>query len=154
MLLVDVHLLFDLSNQILLKMLRFSFIVDVEYDKLTIFCSNCKMTGHDLSNCRRLQQDAKVNSHGEKIVGVKIQFIVLRCLVPPRWEWNLSMFSFKTWGVFYGAYCGVYCGPCGRACGEAYAYGGFYVPMVDSVVDPVGDPVLEPMVQSIMVHSL
>jgi len=72
--LVDVNLLYDLPNQILVERLRSTFIVDVKYEKLSLFCSNCKMIGHDLSNCRWLQQDVNVTSGGEKIVGTKIQF--------------------------------------------------------------------------------
>jgi len=30
------------------------FIADVKYEKLPLFCLNCKIIGHDLSSCRRL----------------------------------------------------------------------------------------------------
>jgi len=53
--LVDIDLLSNLPNQILVERPRFAFNVDVEYEKLSIFCSNCKMIGHDLSNCKQLQ---------------------------------------------------------------------------------------------------
>jgi len=45
----------------------------VEYEKLPLFYSSCKIIGHDLSNCRRLQQDTNVAYGGEKTVGVEIQ---------------------------------------------------------------------------------
>ena len=70
---VDVDLLSNLSNQIFVEKLGFVFIVDVEYEKLPIFCSNCKMIGHDLSNCRCLQQNAKVISSGDKTIDTKRQ---------------------------------------------------------------------------------
>ena len=69
---VDVDFLFDLPNQSLVERLKFVFIANVKYDKLPLFCSNCKMIGYDLSNCRRLQQDANVISGGEKTIGAKI----------------------------------------------------------------------------------
>jgi len=50
----------------------FVFITNVEYEKLLLFCSNCKMIGHGLFNFWRLQYDANVNSDKEKIVGAKI----------------------------------------------------------------------------------
>ena len=54
------------------------FIVDVKYEKLSLFCSNCKMINHDLSNCRRLQQDANVISGGERTVHSKTQHYYLK----------------------------------------------------------------------------
>jgi len=50
--LVDVDLLFVLPNQILVERSRFAFIDDMECEKLPLICSNYKMIGHDLSNCR------------------------------------------------------------------------------------------------------
>jgi len=51
---------------------RFGFIVDLKYEKLHSFCSNCKMISHDLSNCRQLQH-CQCYFWWEKIVGTKIQ---------------------------------------------------------------------------------
>ena len=70
---VNIDLIFDLPNQILVERSRFTFIVDMTYEKLSLFCSNCKIIGHDLSNCRQLEQNANVSSGVEKIVGTKIQ---------------------------------------------------------------------------------
>jgi len=63
----------SLPNQILGEILRFVFIVDVEYEKLTLFCSNCKIIIHELSHCRGLQQNTNVIFGGEKTVKTKIQ---------------------------------------------------------------------------------
>jgi len=71
--LVDVDLLSALPNQIVVERLEFAFIANVEFEKVSPFCSNCKMIGHYLSNYRRLQQNANVISSGEKIVSAKIQ---------------------------------------------------------------------------------
>jgi len=40
--LLDVDLLFDLPNEILVEMLEFAFIANVEYKKLPLFCLNVK----------------------------------------------------------------------------------------------------------------
>jgi len=71
--LVDVDLFYDLPNQIVERP-TFAFIADVEYEKLPLFCSNCKMIGRDLSNYGRLEQDGNVIIGAEKTVGVKIQY--------------------------------------------------------------------------------
>jgi len=51
----------------------FVFIADVEFEKLPLFYTNCKMIGHDLSNSRQLRQDANVIFGREKTVGIKIK---------------------------------------------------------------------------------
>jgi len=58
--LVDVDFLSDLPNQILVKRSGYAFIVDVKYEILPLFCSNCEMIDYDQSNYRRLQQDIMV----------------------------------------------------------------------------------------------
>jgi len=42
------------------------FIVDREYDKFPLFCSNCKMIYHDLFNYRRLKQKLMLILVGRK----------------------------------------------------------------------------------------
>jgi len=49
------------------------FIIDVEFEKLSLFCKICKIIGHYLSNCRRLQQNVNVIFVGKKTIGTKIQ---------------------------------------------------------------------------------
>jgi len=65
--LVDVDLLSDLPNHIMVERSRFVFIADVEYEKLPLFYSNCKIIGHDLYSCRHLQCDPLLFLVGEKI---------------------------------------------------------------------------------------
>jgi len=59
-------------NQILVERSRFAFIIDMKYEKLFLFCSNCKIISHDLSNCWKLQQDANNIFGGKKTIGPKI----------------------------------------------------------------------------------
>jgi len=75
--LVDVDLLSNFSNQILVERRAFAFIVDVEYEKLSLFCSNCKMIDH-LSNCKWLQQNANLISGGKKTIGEKYNNIIVQ----------------------------------------------------------------------------
>jgi len=50
--LINTDFLFDLPNQILVERQEIVF-ADVEYEKLSLFCSNCKMISHNLSNYER-----------------------------------------------------------------------------------------------------
>jgi len=47
---VGIDILFALSNQILMKILDFAFIANIEFDKLPPFFSSCKIIGHGISN--------------------------------------------------------------------------------------------------------
>lgn len=57
---------------------RFAFIVDVEYDKLLLFCSKGKMIGHDLLNYNWLQQDVNVIYGEDKTMAQKYNIIILK----------------------------------------------------------------------------
>jgi len=48
------------------------FIVDVEYEKLSLFCSTCKMINYYLSKYKRLQQDVKDISNEKQTSCIKI----------------------------------------------------------------------------------
>jgi len=50
--LVDIDMLFVLSNQILVKIYDFVFIADIEFEKLSSFCSSCKIIRYDISKYR------------------------------------------------------------------------------------------------------
>jgi len=45
--LIDIDMLSALPNQILVERLGFAFIPNIEFDKLSPFCSSCKMIGYD-----------------------------------------------------------------------------------------------------------
>lgn len=49
------------------------FTTNVEYEIFSLFYYNCKIISHNLSNCKRLQQDANVDSSRRKTIGAKIQ---------------------------------------------------------------------------------
>jgi len=51
--LVDVDMAFDLPNQILVERPRFSFVAYIQCEKLSSFCSVCKLIRHSIFNCRR-----------------------------------------------------------------------------------------------------
>jgi len=68
--LIDVDLLSYFS--------QFMFIVDVKYKDLSLFCSNCKMIGHDLSTCKRLQQDVNVILVERKYLARKYNNIIVQ----------------------------------------------------------------------------
>ncbi|CAJ2662070.1 unnamed protein product [Trifolium pratense] len=45
-----------LRDQILVERKGFAFFVDVEYENLPDFCSNCKIIGHHVGNCKKICQ--------------------------------------------------------------------------------------------------
>lgn len=51
--LIDIDMLSELSNQILMKISSFAFVVDIEYENLPPFYFSCKMIGHNSNNCKR-----------------------------------------------------------------------------------------------------
>jgi len=53
-----------------------AFIIDLEYEQLSLFYLNCKIIDHYLSNCRWLQQDTNVIYGEEKVVDA--QTVMLR----------------------------------------------------------------------------
>ena len=56
--LVNIDMLSILPNQILVERLDFTFIADIEFEKLPLFFPSCKMIGHDISKCKQ-----KLNTH-------------------------------------------------------------------------------------------
>jgi len=58
--LVDIDLLFPLSDQLLVERPDFTFVAGVEYECLPPFCSHCKMIGHELAQCRAIHDQIRV----------------------------------------------------------------------------------------------
>lgn len=54
--LVDLDLTNELNFKILVERIRFSFFVDLEYEKIPEFCSHYICIGHSIGNCKREYQ--------------------------------------------------------------------------------------------------
>ncbi|GAU51197.1 hypothetical protein TSUD_97700 [Trifolium subterraneum] len=50
--LIEVDLNFDLRERILVEKNDFDFYVDIEYEKLPLFCNSCPIVGHSVQNCK------------------------------------------------------------------------------------------------------
>jgi len=51
-------------------------IADIEYEKLPLVCSSCKMIGHNLSECRRQLDTNTGNTFLPKFVVVQYKLVV------------------------------------------------------------------------------
>jgi hypothetical protein len=51
--LIDIDLLQPLRYKLLVERKGFAFFVDLEYEHIPAFCTECKMIGHNLDNCKR-----------------------------------------------------------------------------------------------------
>jgi hypothetical protein len=52
--LVDMDLTQTLRDKVLVERKGFAFFVELDYENLPDFCSNCKIIGHCIDNCKRL----------------------------------------------------------------------------------------------------
>ncbi|MCI08844.1 NADPH:quinone oxidoreductase-like, partial [Trifolium medium] len=50
--LIEVDLNSDLHERILVERNAFDFYVDIEYEKLPLFCNSCQIIGHSVKNCK------------------------------------------------------------------------------------------------------
>ncbi|GAU40165.1 hypothetical protein TSUD_292700 [Trifolium subterraneum] len=60
--LVDLNLFQDLRNRVLVERVGYAFFVDIEYENLPDVCTNCKIIGHHVGNCKRLKDTYKLRS--------------------------------------------------------------------------------------------
>jgi hypothetical protein len=51
--LIDIDLLQPLRYKLLVERKCFAFFVDLEYEHIPAFCTECKMIGHNFDNCKR-----------------------------------------------------------------------------------------------------
>lgn len=51
---MDLDLANELQDQILVERDGYAFLVDIEYEKLPMFCTSCSVIGHTISHCKRL----------------------------------------------------------------------------------------------------
>jgi hypothetical protein len=67
--LIDIDLLQPLRHKLLVERKWFAFFVDLEYEHIPAFCSECKMIGHNIENCRRwgLEDNLKASKVNNKI---------------------------------------------------------------------------------------
>lgn len=63
--LVDIDLLQNLSNQLVVERVGFSFYVGIDYERLSEFCSFCHSISHSVSFCKKKNDNG--NQH-DKIV--------------------------------------------------------------------------------------
>jgi hypothetical protein len=52
--LVDMDLSQTLRDKVLVERIGFAFFVDIDYENLPHFCTNCKMIGHHIGICKKL----------------------------------------------------------------------------------------------------
>lgn len=55
--LVDVDLSAQLFESVLVESEGFALPISVQYERLPLFCVQCKMLGHSTQNCKKLHQD-------------------------------------------------------------------------------------------------
>ncbi|GAU30141.1 hypothetical protein TSUD_360340 [Trifolium subterraneum] len=60
--LIEVDLNSDLHEIILVERNAFDFYVDIEYDKLPLFCKSCQIIGHFVKNCKYQTPNALASS--------------------------------------------------------------------------------------------
>ena len=77
--LVDVDMANELLNQILVERPGFAFVTDIEYEKLSSFCSVCKLIGYSISDCRRNVMETKEKREVRKsqLVGSQNRQVVM-----------------------------------------------------------------------------
>jgi hypothetical protein len=81
--LVDIDLLQPLRYKLLVERKGFAFFVDLEYERIPEFCTECKVIGHSFDNCKRWnrQEESRqqVETHLKKKgnVGVKQTYIAI-----------------------------------------------------------------------------
>ncbi|MCI12536.1 hypothetical protein A2U01_0033641, partial [Trifolium medium] len=64
--LVDLNLFQELRNRVLVERVGYAFFVDIEYENLPDVCTNCKIIGHHVGNCKRLKDTNKQRSEVAK----------------------------------------------------------------------------------------
>jgi hypothetical protein len=58
--LIDIDLLQPLRYNLLVERKGFAFFVDLEYEHVPEFCTECKMIGHSIENCHRLMKEEEL----------------------------------------------------------------------------------------------
>ncbi|XP_058747032.1 uncharacterized protein LOC131620024 [Vicia villosa] len=80
--LVDIDLAKELSYKILVERVGFAFFVDIEYEKLPIYCNFCKFIGHSLEDCKR--KKAATHKHDAKNLMVDKNYVPMQTKEKPK----------------------------------------------------------------------
>ncbi|WJX12768.1 hypothetical protein P8452_03226 [Trifolium repens] len=70
--LIDIDLLQPLRYKLLVERKGFAFFVDLEYEHIPDFCSDCKIIGHNVDNCYRWKKDEEVRGNKDNIIRQKV----------------------------------------------------------------------------------
>jgi hypothetical protein len=70
--LIDIDLLQPLRYKLLVERKGFAFFVDLEYEHILEFCSDCKIIGHNVDNCYRWKKDEEVRGNKDNIIRQKV----------------------------------------------------------------------------------
>jgi hypothetical protein len=65
--LVDIDLMQPLRYKLLVERKGFAFFVDLEYEHIPEFCSECKFLGHSIENCKRLARTEEARKTTEQV---------------------------------------------------------------------------------------
>jgi hypothetical protein len=69
--LIDIDLLQPLRYKLLVERKGFAFFVDLEYEHIPDFCSDCKIIGHKVDNCYRWKKDEDVRGNKDNTIRQK-----------------------------------------------------------------------------------
>jgi hypothetical protein len=69
--LIDIDLLQPLRHKLLVERKGFAFFVDLEYEHIPDFCSECKMIGHSIDNCYRWKKEEELRGNKDNITRQK-----------------------------------------------------------------------------------
>jgi hypothetical protein len=70
--LIDIDLLQPLRYNLLVERKGFAFFVDLEYEHVPDFCSECKMIGHSIDNCYKLNKEEELRVNKDNMMKQKI----------------------------------------------------------------------------------
>jgi hypothetical protein len=63
--LIDIDLMQPLRYKLLVERKGFAFFVDLEYEHIPAFCTECKIIGHNIETCKRWNMEAGLKSNKE-----------------------------------------------------------------------------------------
>ncbi|WJX67277.1 hypothetical protein P8452_51766 [Trifolium repens] len=82
--LVDMDLTQTIRHKVLVERQGFAFYVELDYENLPDFCTNCNIIGHHLNNCKRLQSSKENQTIKEHFIARKQTREVKKTFVQTR----------------------------------------------------------------------